>query len=46
MNGGTIVGGGLTYEPQGDDANDIHEDVAAFTEDDSVEGDKRLRRAE
>jgi hypothetical protein len=35
-----------TYEPEGDDADYIHEDVAAFAEDDGVERHEWLRRAE
>lgn len=42
---GKKKGGGEAYEPQGDDADDVHEDVAAFAEDNGVERDEGLGRA-
>lgn len=38
-------GEGLTYKPQGEDADDIHDNVAALAEDGGVDGDKGLRAA-
>lgn len=38
--------GGDTYKPEGDDADDVHDDVAAFSEDDGVERDEWLGAAE
>lgn len=41
-----VRGGGVTYKPQGDDADEIHDNVAATAEDDGVEGDEGLGTAE
>lgn len=46
FNGGVEGRVGETYEPKGNDADDVHENVAAFTEDYGVERDERLGRAE
>jgi hypothetical protein len=35
-----------TYEPESNYADDVHEDVSTFAEDNGVEGNERLRRAE
>lgn len=36
---------GLAYQPQCDDANDVHEDVATLAQHDGIEWDEWLRRA-
>lgn len=40
------IGNYGSYQPEGDDADDVHEDVAAITQYDGVQWDERLRRAE
>lgn len=46
VNGGVEGRAGGAYEPEGNDADDVHENVAAFAEDYGVERDERLGRAE
>jgi hypothetical protein len=35
----------VTYDPQGENANDVHENVTTLTQDDSVQGNEGLGRA-
>jgi hypothetical protein len=37
--------GWIPYQPQSDNANNVHKDVTTFAENDGIEGDERLRGA-